>query len=118
MEEVETRKTKSLVHFILPAASMVLLIAALAVSLMYVLKAADLADTEVKGYFLNVAWILLALMLLAVLMLIWLAIRFVGNYLRLQKRGEKTPYVDAWAEAGKRFKLNESNDPGEFIDDM
>jgi membrane protein implicated in regulation of membrane protease activity len=70
-------------------------------------QAAAAADPRVRRYLLRLSWITLTLLLLLVVLFAWLVARRVS--LRLQQRrrpAEPTPYLDAWALAGQRFKLS------------
>lgn len=69
--------------------------------------AAAATDPNVRRYLLRLAWISLTLLLFVVLVFVWLVVRRVSLLMRQRRRpAEPTPYLDAWALAGKRFKLS------------
>jgi hypothetical protein len=46
-------------------------------------------------------------------MLAWVLVRYVQRRMRPPPDRSQTPYVDAWAEAGKRLKLDDDQEaPG------
>ncbi|MCJ7545188.1 MAG: hypothetical protein MUP47_11635 [Phycisphaerae bacterium] len=69
--------------------------------------AAAATDPNVRRYLLRLAWISLTLLLFVVLVFVWLVVRRVSLRMRQRRQpAEPTPYLDAWALAGKRFKLS------------
>jgi len=68
--------------------------------------AAKESDVELRRTLARLAWMSFALAALVFLVLAWLVIRYVSHYLRQRKaKPQPTPYLDAWALAGERFKL-------------
>jgi len=67
--------------------------------------AAGQTEGSVREYLLRLAWLALALLGLAVVMLGWLTVRYVNFRLRRPGPAKPTRYVNFWALAGKRFKL-------------
>ncbi|MGA2266652.1 MAG: hypothetical protein ABSH10_09530 [Phycisphaerae bacterium] len=64
-------------------------------------------DPNVHRYLARLSLIALLLLLFVVFVFCWMVMRYV--FLRLRHRGQPrrpTPYVNAWALAGKRFKLS------------
>ena len=79
------------------------------------------AAEEVKGTDLHMvlarlAWVATALLCLTLVLLLWAVMRFVRSRIQFSTKGTPIPYVDAWALAGKRFKLPEEDDEGEDSD--
>ncbi len=73
------------------------------------------ADRHLLGWLSAVAMTLLSLVLV---LLFWVIVRHVRA--RLSAGGEKkaTPYIDAWAESGKRFKLDKEEDEPQNPEDI
>jgi len=73
------------------------------------------AETEgaVRQYLLRLAWLALALLGLAVVMLGWLTVRYVNFRLGQHRRAKPTRYINFWALAGERFKLPPEEEPGQ-----
>ena len=67
-------------------------------------------EIELPGrkYMHRLAWLALVVLSAELVVLFWLAVRFLVARSRLgEMHHSETPYVDAWAAAGERFKLNE-----------
>jgi hypothetical protein len=75
--------------------------------------ASSAKDPSARKLLARLSWMSLVLLCLAMLMTVWVVLRHVRNRLRndLSKPSEPTPYVNAWELAGKRFQLNEDNEP-------
>jgi membrane protein implicated in regulation of membrane protease activity len=64
-------------------------------------------DPNVHRYLARLSWIALTLLLFVVVVFAWVVVRYVSLRLRQRsKLAEPTTYLDAWALAGKRFKLS------------
>jgi membrane protein implicated in regulation of membrane protease activity len=64
-------------------------------------------DPNVRQYLARLSWIALTLLLFVVVVFVWMVVRYVSLRLRQRsKLAEPTTYLDAWALAGKRFKLS------------
>jgi len=72
-------------------------------------------DAEARRLFIWMAGLSVALLGLTLVVLFWTAARWVRSRLRRPGTHGPTPYVDAWALAGKRFTLpeEEAEDDGE-----
>lgn len=73
--------------------------------------AAERIDLPERKDVHRLAWLALVVLSVDLVVLFWLAVRFFSN--RSQWRGRsrsRTSYVDAWAAAGERFQLDESDD--------
>ena len=80
-------------------------------------SAAGRIDLPERKYMHRLAWLALAMLSVDLVVLFWLAVRFFSRRSRQgETRGDKTPYVDAWAAAGERFQLSEVNDDEEEAD--
>ena len=94
-----------------------LLLAAMAAGLLYVfLKAADAAagaDERTRADLGRLAWLGMALLSISAVLLFGSLVRTLRFCLRKQAPREPTPYVDAWAEAGRRIKLPDDEEESE-----
>ena len=60
-----------------------------------------------QEYFYRMAWIAAALLAVALLLIAWTILRHVRQRTLDGCRRRRTQLVDAWAEAGRRYKLDE-----------
>jgi hypothetical protein len=67
-------------------------------------------DVEVRRSVGKLAWLSLALLGLTAVLLFWSVVRLFRSRVGARRSRTKTPYVNAWALAGKRFKLEEHPD--------
>jgi membrane protein implicated in regulation of membrane protease activity len=70
-------------------------------------------DQAARKLLARLSWLSLVLLCLAVLMTTWVVLRYVRHRLRdgAATPAEPSQYVNAWELAGKRFQLNEDNEP-------
>ncbi len=75
--------------------------------------ASTATDLATRKLLARLSWLSLVLLCLAVLMTTWVIMRYVRHRLRgvAAAPAEPSSYVNAWEEAGKRFELNEDNEP-------
>ncbi len=75
--------------------------------------ASTTTDQAVRKLLARLSWLSLVLLCLAVLMTTWVVMRYVRHRLRDSEAppAEPSQYVNAWEIAGKRFQLNEDNEP-------
>ena len=75
--------------------------------------ASGTTDLAVRKLLARLSWLSLVLLCLAVLMTTWVIMRYVRDRLRNDAAAPREPstYVNAWEIAGKRFQLNEDNEP-------
>ena len=73
--------------------------------------AAGETEGPVREYLIRLAWLAVALLGLAVVMLGWLTVRYVNFRLRRRGRAKPTRYINFWALAGERFKLPPEQEP-------
>jgi len=60
----------------------------------------------------RLAWMSLVLLCLALIVTVWVLLRYVRHRIRdLQTPRRQSTYINAWELAGKRFQLNEDNEP-------
>jgi len=109
MEEIEKPKPNATVRFVVLSAALLVMIVVLGVLLLVALEAAEDADAQTRSYLARMAWLFLIMLLLTVLCLFWLSIRYLIIWTRTRARRHETPYVNAWAMAGQRFKLDEED---------
>lgn len=60
-----------------------------------------------RAYFWRLAWVSAAVMGLFLILLAWVSVRHIRQKLAPERRHAPTPYVDAWAESGRRMKLED-----------
>jgi len=94
-----------------------LLLVAMTAGLLYVfLKAADAAagaDEKTRADLGRLAWLGMALLGVSAVLLFGSLARTLRFCLRKQAPSKPTPYVDAWAEAGRRIKLPDDEEESE-----
>ena len=70
---------------------------------------------QIVSSIVQLAWLALVLLGLTLVVLLWAIMRFARSRMRFRRGKIHTPYVDAWALAGKRFSLD--GDPSEEDED-
>jgi len=69
-------------------------------------------DPAARKLLARLAWMSLVLMCLALIMTIWVLLRYVRHRMKdAERKPEPSKYINAWELAGKRFQLNEDNEP-------
>ena len=69
-------------------------------------------DPDLRRALLRLAWMSLTLMLGAVVLLAWATLRFVRQRRKVHQPDRPAePRTDAWVEAGRRFQLEDSDQP-------
>lgn len=91
-----------------------LLLAAMAVGLVHVFvkaaaAAAD-ADEKTRAALGRLAWVGMALVGMSAVLLLWSLARTLRLCLPRRTRSEPTPYVNAWAEAGRRIRAPDEDE--------
>ena len=111
-------------------ALLVLLVAGLTVSVFIASDGAGRADDErEKEAFLRLAVVSGVLLAMALVLLLWTFLRLALRWFHSPSLRRPTPFVDAWAEAGRRVRLEEDppsaqqvqidwNEPDETDDDQ
>ena len=105
--EVNRPNPARTVSFAVLFTSLIVAAGVLAALLAIVLRQAETADEpEVRRLLMVVAWTSLVLLAVDMVLLLWGAARMLSRrYGWPQKRRPPTPHVDAWAEAGRRARL-------------
>lgn len=118
--ELDSVKKIRTANFVLTVVSLVLLIVGLLALVLLAANAARGADANTRKFLVRMAWVATALMGLALIMLVWVILRRLRSRFEPSGRHAPTPYVDAWAEAGKRIQVETEEDddqPEEDRDD-
>lgn len=111
MEIDQAKKAARVVNLIVTVGLLVIL--AVGLGVIAVLSAqvaghqATPTDRHLLGWLSAVALTLLAMVLV---LLFWVVVRHVRARLNAGDEKKPTPYIDAWAESGKRFKLDKEED--------
>ncbi len=75
-------------------------------------------DAQVRHMLLIVAWVALVLLAGNMVLMLWGAARMLSRrYGWPEKRPPPTPHVDAWAESGRRFHVEDEEDQEDEEDD-
>jgi len=91
--------------------SLTVLACALGILTLLTARAANATDDiEVRRFVGRLAWFSLALLGFTIVLLFWSVVRGFRSRIHQRRGRARTPYVDAWALAGKRFKLEEHPD--------
>ncbi len=112
--EIEPDNRFSITKFVIIVVILTVMAACLGVLIYLWLSEAVQADEKTKAVWGKMAWVAFALLGLTLLVLVWTVVRFAMSRLqRLRTRHKPTPYIDAWSLAGKRLKLEDSEDQDE-----
>lgn len=68
------------------------------------------ADPKTHSALARLAWLTLLLLGVSAVLLVWSAARTLRLFVARRERHPPTPYVDAWAEAGRRMKVDDEED--------
>ena len=103
------------VNFTLTAMGLVAVAGAMAAMLIATTRGAAGFTGHTRSYLFRLAWLSAALLAICLLMLAWVVVRHARQRITRRTPRSETPYVDAWAEAGKRLKLKdeEKDEPDE-----
>ena len=117
--EIGKFKSPRTVRFALLTSVLALMAVVLCALLFITLRATLRAAPDLRDYLGRLAWLCLAMLLLTLLGLVWIVVRYAIHRTRPPSRHEPTEYVDAWAIAGKRFKLQDGDldEPAESDND-
>lgn len=112
--EIDRRQAVRAVNFMLTVVGLLVIAGAMGVMIAIAARAAPDSAPEAREYFYRLAWIAAAMLGLALVMLTWTVSRYLRRRSR-ESRHEPTPYVDAWAEAGRRARVDDEDedDPDE-----
>lgn len=106
MEDLDYRYDRRTTRFVLVILGLLLIAGSLATMLIISFSSASDIDGSVLRLLAHLAWISLALLLGVLIFLAWTIMRFARHKLLGQKMPAATEHPDAWAEAGKRLKLD------------
>jgi heme/copper-type cytochrome/quinol oxidase subunit 2 len=114
---IEQERRSRTVNFVVVVALLVLLVVGLAVLFAVTAQGAGKdASPAIQKYLARLAGLSMALLATTLLLLAWVVARHVLS--RLRPEGHPpTPYVDAWALAGKRLRLKAEPKEGEGGED-
>ena len=106
--EIEKARKIQTINFVILIITLAAIAAGLAVLIGLTTRAAAAVDdAQAQRLLARLAWVSVALLALTLIVLLWMVMRFVRRRFRPPGRS-CTPYVDAWALAGQRFKLEEN----------
>ncbi len=108
--EIDRQSTLHAVSFAIVVVTLIAICAGLAVMIVITTRGAKEAEGAMEHYFYRMAWLSLALLALSIVVLVWVVIHHVSGRLGRKSSRPPTQHVDAWALAGKRFKLEEDSD--------
>jgi len=105
------RTTSRAINFTILTVSL-LAIAVVLAAILYVTitTAIQAPDRRTKRLVLTLAWTSLAALGGTLVLLLWVVIRWIRCRLQPEAPHGPTPVVDAWAEAGERFQLEEDDE--------
>jgi len=106
---METEPVKALrrINFLVLIISLGTVAAMLGALLAVLTQAMAGADPSTKTFLARMAWAVLAVLAGTLVLLVWVMTRYIAYRLRPRETRKPTEYVDAWALAGKRFKLQD-----------
>ena len=108
--EIDRQRTLHAASFAVVMVTLTAVCAGLVAMIVITTKGAKGSEGATKDYFYHMAWLSLAMLALNILVLAWMAIHRVSGRLGRRSARQATEHVDAWALAGKRFKLEEDAD--------
>ena len=112
MEDITRRKLLRTIDFTVISVLMIGIIVGLATLTFIMLRQSAMAGENWQEYLVNLAVVSLVLTLMSLVVFGWIVMRYLSYRLTLKQAAHKpTEYVDAWALAGKRFKLPDGDDP-------
>jgi len=111
---IETNTASRSASFTVILVGLVIICVGLGAMMFITIEAASTTtDLAARKLLARLSWLSLVLLCLAGLMTMWVVLRYVRHRLRdsTPPPAEPSPYVNAWELAGKRFQLNEDNEP-------
>ena len=112
--EVDRQRTLHAASFAIVVVTLVAICAGLAAMIVITTRGArEAAEGPKESYYYRMAWLSLALLALTVIVFVWVIIHHISGRLARKSPRQTTAHVDAWALAGKRFKLEEDEDSDE-----
>jgi len=109
--EIERTNRWRTISFVVLIALVTLMVAGCGVMLAILTRAAQeaAASPDLQRVLARLALLSASILGLALILLLWSVMRFVGYRFRVRHERERTPYVNAWAVAGERFQLDEAD---------
>jgi membrane protein implicated in regulation of membrane protease activity len=108
--EVRHNDTTRAVNFAISSITLAAMSAMMFALLLITSRRAAGAEGAEKSYFWRLASVSAGLLALCGVMLAWVVVRYARYRLRRRHERSQTPYVDAWAEAGRRITLPDGED--------
>jgi membrane protein implicated in regulation of membrane protease activity len=111
---IEDNTASRSASFAVVLVGLVIICVGLGVMMFITIEAASATtDVAIRKLLARLSWLSLVLLCLALLMTTWVLMRYVRHRLRdgAAAPAEPSSYVNAWELAGKRFQLNEDNEP-------
>jgi len=111
---IETNTTSRSTSFAVILVGLVIICVGLGAMMFITIEAASATtDQAARKLLARLSWMSLVMLCLAVMMTTWVVMRHVRHRLRdgAAPPAEPSSYVNAWELAGKRFQLNEDNEP-------
>ena len=116
--DIERRSKSSTVSWAIAITMLVAVAGAQIYQIALATTVAGKIDLPERKYIHRLAWQALVVLSVDLVVLFWLAVRFFTARGRLRDvHQSRTPYVDAWAAAGERFKLDEADDDDDMPGD-
>ena len=113
--EIDPKSTGQIANFVILIAALFVISIGLGALTFLTIQAADVTDdVAVRKLLAELAWVAVALLGLTLVVLMWSVMRFVRSRITVSRTHTRTPYVDAWAEAGRRYQLTEEDLKGEY----
>lgn len=108
--EIDRQRTLHAASFAVVTVTLTAVCAGLVAMIVITTRGAKEAEGARGHYFYRMAWLSLALLALSIVVLVWMVIHHVSGRLGRKSSRPPTQHVNAWALAGKRFKLEEDSD--------
>ncbi len=116
--EVENYRTFQRINYTLLVGSLVLVSSGLTGVIWITASAYGGADEETRQRLYQLAWVAIATLGVTLLLLMLIILRWIRLRLKPPVKLPKTHYIDAWSEAGKRFRLPNAEDEEDEEDDL
>ena len=112
MAEVSEYRSRRERNYLLVIVSLLLICIGLGSIMVMALRGAGAVkdDDELRRLLTQLAWTSLVLMVVAAILLVWAVARILGQRVAAPlPKGEKSERIDAWAEAGRRFEVDDDD---------
>ena len=111
--EIDRERTLHAASFAIVMVTLMTVCAGLVAIIVITTQGANESEGPTQTYFYHMAWLSLAMLALNILVLMWMVIHRVSRRMGRRSPRQPTEHIDAWALAGKRFKLEEDADQWE-----